>query len=115
MNLMYVKSGSFSAVGEWKKHICYFVTLLNCFQPYFVSFYATKIVKLIVLVTGSEDLYYNFQIIYYHIVILVFAPHISSLSLPVKLLFVEFKAINFKSLTWKFGTYKTRVQRSYQQ
>lgn len=66
-NLSCVKFGTFSAAGEWKKQICHFVMLLNCFQPYFFNFYAKNIVKLIVLLTGSEYLYCNFQIIYYHI------------------------------------------------
>jgi hypothetical protein len=110
-----VKFGTFSAVGEWKKQICHFVMLLNCFEPYFINFYTKNIVKLIVILTDSEYLYYNFQIIYYHMVILAFTPHISSLSLPVKLLSIGFKAINVKSVTWKVGTYKTRVQKSYLQ
>jgi len=52
-----VKFGTFSAVGEWKKQVCHFVMLLKCFQAYFVNFYVKNIVKLIVLLTGSEYLY----------------------------------------------------------
>ena len=59
----------------------------------FVKFYAKRIVKLSVLLIASEYLYYVFHIIYYHIVILVFTPRISSLSLAVKLILIEFKAI----------------------
>lgn len=59
----------------------------------FVNFYAKRIVKLSVLLIASEYLYYVFHIIYYHIVILVFTPRISSLSLAVKLILIEFKAI----------------------
>lgn len=113
-NLSSVKFGTFSEVGEWKKQVCHFVMLLNCFQPYFVNFCAKNIVKLIVL-TGSEYLCYNFQIIYYHIDIVAFTLHTPSLSLLVKLLFIEFKAINVNSVTWKFGTYKTKVQGSHLQ
>jgi len=91
MKLLFMKFGTLSAVGEWKKQICHFVMLLNCIHNYFVNFYAKNIAKLIVLLIGSEYLCYNFQIIYYHIVILAFTPHVSSLSLPVKLLFIDLK------------------------